>query len=73
MSYPTGPIKGMKNLKSLSPSGDLGKRDDAPMRECFPNPIKNSGGELSGSKAFGSGIGEIGKIGAKNSNGGVTA
>ena len=54
-------------------SGDLGRRDDLPLKKAFPHPIKNSGGELRSSKVFGSGIGEIGKIGEKNSNGGVTA
>ena len=73
MSYPTGPIKGMRNLKGLSPSGDLGLRDDQPERDAFPHPIKNAGSQLVSSRVFGSGIGEIGKIGEKNSNGGVKA
>ena len=55
-------------------SGDLGKRDNDSFRKAFPHPIKNAGGELSGSQAFGSNFGgEPGTRGEKNSKGGIKA
>ena len=73
-SYATGkPISHMPKGASQSPKGDLGALSDKECKAAFPHPLANAGGVLSGAGAFGSGIGEIGKLGEKNSNGGVTA
>lgn len=39
-----------KNLKKYSPHGDLGMKDDGPMRDLFPYPLKGSHGEWRSGK-----------------------
>ena len=73
-SYATGkPISHLPKGVTLSPEGDLGTKSEKELKAAFPHAVKDSGGILHSAGAFGSHVGEIGKLGEKNSNGGVTA